>query len=279
MTYPILAGIALMGALTLLGLPAGLPAGEGYVTLVSEWGSELEMDPRVVEQIEAYSREKDDLGEIYPSTLAAEVRRLVFADAARALANLPSAPGEPSIDVSFLDAGFAAKGGTPTEDKNQREFEEGFIRTEVLAYIQVEDVTPEAALRVYTSSEFRMEVSSRIKRIWAEGNLSCYEVKGVRALLSPTLACNRIDELVRGEVASEHSQVVANPGDDDYQTVYFKESLKTFVAAPGGLVLHYINYTRAVKLGSIKRSFGRGKIAESEEKKIRGLELRFSDES
>lgn len=274
-----LAAITLVGVLISAGFTPGLPAGEEYASLLSEWGGELEMDPRVLEQIGLYSGEKDDLGEKYPSVIAARLRRAVFADAARALGNLPSAPGEPFIDVSFLDAGFANEDATPTDDRHQREFEEGFIRTEVLAYIQAEDVTPEEALRVYTSSEFRMKVSSRIERIWSDGDLSCYEIKGVKALLSPTLACNRIDEFIRGEIASEHSQVVANPGGDDYQTVYFKESLKTFVAVPGGLALHYVNYTRAVKLGSIKRRFGRGKIAASEERKIRELERRFSDES
>lgn len=279
MTYRLPAVIALIATLTWLGYPAGQAASEDHGPRVTEWGAGLELDPRVVEQIEIYSQEEDDLGEGYASVLAPEVRRLVFAAAVGALGDLPSAPGEPIIDVSFLEAGFAARDGEPPADEHQREFEEGFIRTEVLAYIEVEDVTPETALRMYTSPELRMDVSSRIKRIWADGKLSCYEVKRVRALLSPTMACNRIDEFVCSDVASEHSQVVANPGGDDYQTVYFKESLKTFVAVPGGLALHYINYTRTVKLGSIKRKFGRGKIAESEEDKIRELERRLLDKN
>jgi hypothetical protein len=277
MTDRSLAGIALIAILIGVGYPAGQAALENPVFRLIEWGGGLELDPRVLEQIEMYSQEEDDLGDSYASALASEVRRLVFADAVKALGNLPSAPGDPVIAVSFLEAGFAARDGEPPEDEHQREFEEGFIRTEALAYIEAKDVTPEAALRLYTNAEFRMDVSSRIKRIWDDGELSCYEVKGVRALLSPTMACNRIDEFVSSEVASEHSQVVANPGGEDYQTVYFKESLKTFVAVPGGLALHYINYTRAVKLGSIKRTFGRGKIAGSEEDKIRELERRLSD--
>jgi hypothetical protein len=279
MSHRLPAKITLIAVLAWVGYAAGRVAGENPGSLMSEWGTQLELDPRVVEQIEIYSQDKDDLGEAYASLLAPGVRRLVFAAAVGALDNLPSGPGEPHVDVSFLEAGFAAEDGKPPLDEHQREFEEGFIRTEVLAFIEANEVTPETALRMYTSPEFRMDVSSRIKRIWEEGELSCYEVKGVAALLSPTMACNRIDEFVCSDIASEHSQVVANPGGEDYQTVYFKESLKTFIVVPGGLALHYINYTRAVKLGSIKRKFGRGKIAESEVEKIRELESRFVDEN
>jgi hypothetical protein len=117
-----------------------------------------------------------------------------------------------------------------------------------------------------------MEVSSRIKRIWMEGEESCIETKGLRPFLSSTLACNRIDELISPGLASQHSQVVSNPGGDDYQDVYFKESLKTFVNVPGGVVFYYINYTRAVKLGGLRKRIGRGKVKGSQEKAVRELQ-------
>jgi hypothetical protein len=249
-----------------------------YASIVEEWGAALEMDARIVEQIELYSQEEDDLGDGYPARMAAGVRRLILEDAAKGLRGISQAKSEPVVDVAFLEPGFAEEQGREPDSKHQREFEEGFIRIEAMAFFRADGVSPEDALHEFTSKNLRMKVSSRIARIWAEDELSCVEVKGVKALLSPTLACNLIDEIVRPDLASEHSQVVSNPGGDDFQTVYFKESIKTFVAVPGGLVLHYINYTRAVKLGSIKRKFGRGKIEESEVKKIRELQNRLSDE-
>ena len=60
---------------------------------------------------------------------------------------------------------------------------------------------------------------------------------------------------VENGVTAEHSQVVSNPGGEDFQTVYFKESLKVFISVPDGLALYYINYTRSAKLGSLKKKF------------------------
>ena len=125
--------------------------------------------------------------------------------------------------------------------------------------------------REYVDPEFRMTVSSRIKHIWSEGGDSCIETKGFRPFLESTLVCNGIDEFHGGAIAAQHSQVVSNPGGDDHQDVYFKESLKTFVEIPGGIALHYINYTRTVKLGGLRKRIGRGKIAGSQEKAVDGL--------
>jgi hypothetical protein len=252
-------------------------AGDDNVSVIAQWGEHLDLDDRIVEQIDRYSREENDLGDSYAPAIAAAVRRLVFQDAVDALGNLPDVGGEPSVEVTYLEPGFVAPDGKEPDDDHQRDFEKGYIRIEVVATFDMQGVTPEQALRAYTSPEFRMSTSSRIKRIWADGDLSCIEVKGVKALLSPTFACNKIDELIRPGVASQHSQVVSNPGGDDYQTVYYKESLKTFVAVPNGLALHYINYTRAVKLGGLKKSLGRGRIVDSEEEKIQELETRLAN--
>ena len=183
------------------------------------------------------------------------------------------------MEESYLDPGFADPDGREPDSKDRRKFEEGFIRIEALVFLKTGKVTPERALSFYTDPGFRMAMSSRIKRIWMEDSLSCVEVKGIRGLLSPTFGCNRVDEIVTSSWASQHSQVVSNPGGDDYQTIYFKESLKTFTSVPGGLILHYINYTRAPKLGSIKRKIGRGKIEDSELKKIRELQNRLLNEA
>lgn len=252
-------------------------AGDDSVPVIAQWGEELDLDERIVEQIDRYSREEDDLGDSYAPEIAAAVRRLVFQDAVNALGNLPEVGAEPSVEVTYLEPGFAACDGKEPNDDHQRDFEKGYIRIEVVATFEIQGATPEQALRAYTNPEFRMSTSSRIKRIWTEDDLSCVEVKGVRALLSPTFACNRIDELIRPGLASQHSQVVSNPGGDDYQTVYCKESLKTFVAVRNGLAMHYINYTRAVKLGRLKKSLGRGRIVDSEEEKIQELKTRLAD--
>ena len=91
---------------------------------------------------------------------------------------------------------------------------------------------------------------------------------GVTMVLSPIQYCNRIEECHLPGLSTQHSQTVMNDGGDDYQTVYFKESLKTFVAIPGGLALHYVNYSRSVGMGGIKKKIGRGKIRDSQQKAI-----------
>jgi hypothetical protein len=256
--------------------PVSGAAAPDVAALFTAWGDSLPLDEAIAGQIARYSREEDDLGDAYPASLAAAVRRLLLGDAKRALAKLPREPSEPVVEVEYLDAGFANDGLEPDND-HQRDFEKGFIRVESFAFIPAKEVDPERALELYTSPQFRMDVSSRIERIWQEDGLSCIEVGGVTAILSPTQYCNRVDALIQPGLACEHSQTVANPGGDDYQTVYFKESLKTFVAMEGGLAYHYINYTRTVKLGRIKRTFGRGQIEGSEMDKIRELERRLSD--
>jgi hypothetical protein len=253
---------------------AGVP---DYAAALAGWGDSLELYDGVVEQIERYSAENHDLGRAYAEALAADVRRLVFGDAALAMKGLPTVPGEPVVEVEYLEPGFAVADGNEPDAKHQREFEEGFIRIESLAFIEAEGVTPAQALALFTSPRFRMDVSHRIERIWEEGGLSCIEVGGVTAIMAPTQACNRTEELVEAGLAAQHSQVVANPGGDDFQTVYFKESLKSFVAVEGGLAYHYINYTRTVKLGALKRTFGRGRIEASEKDKIRELQRRLLD--
>jgi hypothetical protein len=264
----------------LLAMTAAALSGEKTVVAdVVAWSRELPVDPRVVAQIDRYSEEEDDLGAGYSARTAERLRALLIHDTYRGLMDLSAAPAEPLVDVAFPDPGFADPDRREPESGHQREFEDGFIRIEARVFLKTDGVTPERALEMYTAPSFRMEMSSRIKNIWTEDGLSCVEVNGIRGLLSPTYGCNRTDLIVRPGWAAQHSQVVSNPGGDDYQTTYFKESLKTFIAVPGGLVLYYINYTRAVKLGSIKRKIGRGKIEDSETGKIRELQNRLLNET
>lgn len=265
-------------ALAAVTAPAFAPEAADPAADLVAWTEQLPLDDRIAVQISRYSEEKDDVGAEYPGRTAAAMRSLIINDLKRASSELPTG-GEPIVAAQFMKAGFMDPQGMEPDNKHAREFEEGFIRTEATAFIGIEGVTPEQALKIYASPEFRMDVSSRIKRIYDEEGTSCIEVKGVKALLSPTLYCNDVVELVEPGLASEHSQVVSNPGGGDYQTVYFKESVKTFIAVPGGLAYHYINYIRAVKLGSIKRSIGRGKIEDSEKEKLIELQRRLSDGS
>ncbi len=236
--------------------------GVGAAAMVANWCDTLEVDERIPAEIKRF--EDGRLDDAYAMSLAVDVRRLVFDSASARLEALAKGQCAPFVEVTFEEAGFASPGGEPASEL-EREFEEAFIRTEVLACLQVDDVTPEDVLRTYTDPEFRKNVSSRIARIWSEGGDSCIETKGFRPFLESTLVCNRIDELHTEELAAQHSQVVSNPGGDDHQAVYFKESLKTFVKIPGGMALHYVNYTRTVKLGGLRKRIGRKKIADSQE--------------
>ncbi len=121
-----------------------------------------------------------------------------------------------------------------------------------------------------------MSTRSKIKRIWMEDGLDCVETEGVRIVMSPTLYCSRIDEFHDSTMAVQHSQAVSSKGGDGYQAVYFKESLKTFVKVPGGIVFHYINFYRASGLGGVQKRVGKGKIVESEKRAVEELGKRLS---
>jgi hypothetical protein len=181
-------------------------------------------------------------------------------------------PCEPFVKAEFPSAGFA----TEEPDDADERFESGFVRTEMVACFQADSLDPAALLEIYTSPDFRMEVEGRLERIWQEDGLSCVETGGMWALLDPTLACNRIDRFAEDGIAAEHSQVVWNQGEDPFQDIYFKESLKTFVRIPEGVALHYINYSRTIRLGRLKRALGRGKIEGSQENNARALAERIS---
>jgi hypothetical protein len=82
----------------------------------------------------------------------------------------------------------------------------------------------------------------------------------------------RIDE---ERLSAQHSQVVANPGDEDDQVVYFKESLKTAVRVPGGLAIHHVHYSRSVNLGRLERWVAHGKVKDAEERTLHLLRERI----
>ncbi|UCH83771.1 MAG: hypothetical protein JSW50_15195 [Candidatus Latescibacterota bacterium] len=247
---------------------------------VTQWADSLVLDDRVIEEIERFAADEDEgFGKGYAGNLAADLRRIVFADVTRRLDAITAGKIDPFVEASYPEAGFARTDEGKPDLKAERKFEESFVRTELVAVFKNNDISPETALRVYTSAEFRKKASSRIERIWDEDGLNCVETTGVTMLLSPMLSCSRVSELISTGLAVQHSQVVGNGGSDGYQPVYFKESVKTFVRVPGGLVLHYINYSRTVGMGGLKKSIGRKKIKGSQEDAIESFRSTIGPEA
>ncbi|MBP2680369.1 MAG: hypothetical protein H6Q78_232 [Candidatus Krumholzibacteriota bacterium] len=254
------------------------PAGAESDALAAaiEWSDTLPVDERVIREIDLYAAdEKGKFRDGYAAELSAEMRRRVFSAVAEALGKPLSPGGGPRVDVTFPEPGLVSAPGGEGLSELEREFEESIIRTECLAFFEGADSSPDAALRTYTDPAFRMSTRSRIKRIWTDDGLDCVETDGVKFLVSPTLYCSRVADFRDSTVAMQHSQVVSNG--DGYDTVYFKESLKTFVKVPGGIVFHYINFFRGSGLGGVKKSIGKGKIVESEAKVIEELGKRLSE--
>jgi hypothetical protein len=254
------------------------PRAEASEALASAmmWADTLPIDPRVMAEIDRFAAaEKGVFRGGNAAELAAAARRRVFSAVSDALSNPAVRGGKPSVEVAFMEPGFGGglqgEGVPPLE----AEFEKSIVRTECLAFIEGEDISPDAALGIYAEPAFRMSVHSKIKRIWMDGGLDCVETEGVKFLLSPTLYCSRLDEYRDSTVVMQHSQVVANDG--EYETVYFKESLKTFVKVPGGMIFHYINFFRGSGLGGVRKSVGKGKIIESETRAVEELSRRLSD--
>ena len=255
---------------------------EELSTALGRWTATLPVDARIADEVGRFVHDgRIDLSEGYRSTFVARMRALVAREADRAIATLASRPCVPSVEVTYPKPGFAdaedeSRGtevnaadsgegpGTEAEEKAEEQFEKSFIRTEMYTCFETTLEDPIAALQVYTRGEFRMAASSRIENVWDEGGLFCIETGGIKALLSPTKACSSIEHLSEDGLASEHSQVVWNEGGDPYQDMYFKESLKTFVRIPGGLALHYLNYSRTTSMGRMQRWVGTGKIEDSQ---------------
>jgi len=248
------------------------------VKALAAWSDTLDIDRRVIGELARFEHDGERLTDSYMEAFARDLRRAVFDIARDRVAHILAGDIAPFVEVTYPEPGFD-RHDRPSPDANAVErFESGFVKTEALAFFATDKMSPEQVLQLYTSDEFYKETSSRVERLWSEDNLSCIETKGVKGLLDPTQACNRIDKLISPAMASEHSQVVANPGNGDYQLVYFKESLKTFVALPGGIALHYINYTRSVRLGAIKRTLGKGKVRESQERRIELLREKLQED-
>ncbi len=251
----------------------GIPAQEELSTDLGRWLSALPLDARIADEIGRFTHDDIELSEDYRSAMAGSMRELIMKEADRAVAALMLGPCEASVEVTY-----------PRKDDNdqaveaEKEFSKSFIRTEMFACFETSLEDPTVALETYTNGEFRKEASSRIKDVWAEGDLSCVETDGIRALLSPTKSCNSLRRFTESGMAAEHSQVVWNEGQDPYQDVYYKESVKTFVQIPGGLALHYLNYSRTTNMGRAQRWFGTGSIEDSQRDAAELMAQRLADE-
>jgi hypothetical protein len=271
-----LAGLLCAGLLPAARAADSAPAAGERIAAAMAWADTLPIDTRAIREIDRFAAaEKGVFRGVYAAEFAAAARRRVFSAVSDALSNPAVLGGEPSVEVAFMEPGFGGglqgAGVPPLE----AEFEKSIIRTECLAFFEGKDMSPDAALEIYTGPAFRIGVQSRIKRIWMEDGLDCVETEGMKFLLSPTLYCSRLDEYRDSTVVMQHSQVVANG--DEYETVYFKESLKTFVKVPGGMIFHYINFFRGSSLGGVRKSVGKGKIIESETRAIEELSRRLSE--
>jgi hypothetical protein len=263
--------------------PAGAPTAAARADAVSRlaaWADTLPVDPRVIAEIERYGRDEDSpFGGGYAAGLAAGVRRLVFESVRGGFERPVERGGAPLVEVAFMEPGFAGRTAGDTDSGPEAEFEGSVVRTECIAFLETRDITPAEALKIYAEPAFRMSTRSKIKRIWMEDGLDCVETEGVRIVMSPTLYCSRVDEVQDSTMAAQHSQSVSSKGGDGYQAVYFKESLKTFVKVPGGIVFHYINFYRASGLGGLQKRVGKGKIIESERHAVEELGRRLSREA
>ena len=282
--------VAMMVALLVLELfvPVASQAssvGDNQGSTIAAWVDTLPIDKRVTDGIELFAHaQRSAFDEGYASRLAAGIRGLIAADAGAALKRIFEGERHTSIQVAILKPGFAFGGGKAPGDvpgvapgnATERDFEESFVRIEVVAFFERETASPAAALDLYTNEEFRRTVSSRIRRIWNEGGEICYQVGGVTLMVHPVDYCDRIEDLRLEEISSQHAQTVRNAGGKGNQAVYFKESLKTFRRLPDGLAFHYVSYSRTVGAGGIRGRLARVEIEDSEKKALEELGRRLA---
>lgn len=232
----------------------------------ARWADSLELDSRVLREIQRFPAE-EDLGRELLLGFLREVRSRTVSSAAARVTALLSGPCHPTLDVRIGGLDFSQVwvrlGGPGSSEEPWEDFLGSLIRTEMVACFKT-DRPPRGLLRDYVSPEFRMQSESRIREMWSDAEGSCMETAGAYGLVDPTRICNRITELDLDGLAAQHSQVVFNQGEEPFQDAYFKESLKTFVDTEEGVALHYINYTRAADLGRVERWVGARKIKDSQ---------------
>ena len=248
-----------IGTFLLLTTAVEISAQEELSTDLGRWLATLPLDARSADEMGRFTHDETELSEGYRSALVASMRGLIVMEADQAVSALLLGACEPSVEVTY-----PRKDDNDQEVEAEKEFSKSFIRTEMFACFKTEMDDPTAALDIYTDGDFRKETSSRIEEVWAEGDRSCVETGRIPALLSPTKSCNSISSFSESRMAAEHSQVVWNEGKNPYQDVYYKESVKTFVQIPGGLALHYLNYSRTTHMGRAQRWFGTGRIEDSQ---------------
>lgn len=242
---------------------------------LAEWGSSLELDPRISREILRFE-DGTGLTPAQAQSFARAVRSRVFSAAAERVSELLAGACTPFIDVTMGEPDLHMAGEfTGAERKGWERFEKSVIRTEMVACLETDVTDPAEVLEIYVSPDFRMAAESRIINMWDDQEGACMETKGVLSLVEPTRVCNRIQDFRSGTVAAQHSQVIFNEGKKPFEDVYFKESLKTFVKIPGGVALYYINYARAGNLGRLERWAGPGQIRGSQEGNVAELEKRL----
>jgi hypothetical protein len=258
--------------------PFPATGGPGLSNALGGWAQSLPLDPGVDRELERYgSDRRQALPEAYRRALTLHLRGRATAEAEARIRGFLEGDCTPFVHVSFGPEAAALPPELRAAGSVESQLVGALIRVESVACFSVEGLSAREALTLYTSPDFRKATESRIREIREEGDLSCVETEGVRALLAPSLACNRITHLLQGPLASEHSQVVSNGEGSRLQLIYFKESLKTFVEVPGGLAFHYVNYTRSAEMGVISRRLGGRAVRDAEERRIREFRQRLPD--
>jgi hypothetical protein len=236
------------------------------------WARDVTLDDAVGGELARFGGSPSRLGEAFTRTFAAALHRDVLGQVVTAVEEIERVGCRPAITVAIP----APVAGVSSASGAERDFLGSVVRTvSVACYSSAH--TPIATLDLFTSAPFRQEAEPRIRRIWTEDGLQCVATEGVRVLMAPTTACNRLQRLASESVAAEHSQVVRNPEVRGQQSIYFKASVKAFVGTPDGLAFVYVNVTRGADLSRASRWVAERKVAESQRAQVEALRRRLKE--
>lgn len=241
---------------------------------LDQWIRMVPLDAGVAREMGWFKdRSGRPLSPAYRDVAPLALRDALRARAVRALTLIASGDCAPNVSVAY--PGYGVSGIEAIDSELQQHFEDSFVIVEALECFAFDAPELAAILHLYTAPEFRMEAQPKIARIWERDGLSCVQTRGVPLLLKPSEACNSVTELHHADMVAQHSQVVAGGGRAGFQTIFFKESIKTFIRTPGGVALHYVNYTRSANLNGLTRRVGRIAIEDSEHRQIELLRTKL----
>ncbi len=138
--------------------------------------------------------------------------------------------------------------------------------------------TAAETFKVYTTSDFRINVMPLVDSYSVSGDQMCLSTEAKAGLLKPTSFCHEIVSFDGPTLWGQAGWLVSNDPSPEIQPLYFRETVVVFVDRPDGGVAGYRGVvTRSRDLGTLQRTVLRTIVGAGHSKVENGLKQRLSE--